>query len=187
MAGSGGPRQGRRPSAPAAAGAWDAVVQTHLDPVYRFVLRRVRNPADAEDLTGEVFLRAWRWLSPERGEREVGSWLFRTARSVLVEHWRARAREGEAARQAAALPGVRADGSRARAQVETLLARLPSRYRTVLTLRFLENCSVAEAARRMALRPGNLRTLQYRALREAARLAEGGNLLGPRPGPQAGG
>jgi RNA polymerase sigma factor (sigma-70 family) len=181
MAGTGGPRHavGGGGSAPTGGALeWERVVERQLDPVYRFVLRRVQNPADAEDIAAEVFLRAWRWLHPERAEREVASWLFRTARTVIAEHWRGRAREQDAARRSAAVPGARPEGTRAQQQVAALLAGLPSRYRAVLELRFLESLSVAEVAARLGLRAGNVRTLQYRALREASRLGEGGPRLG---------
>jgi RNA polymerase sigma-70 factor (ECF subfamily) len=54
--------------------------------------------------------------------------------------------------------------------VQRLLALLPDRYREVLTLRFLENCSIAETAHRMGLSEPNVKVLQFRALKKAATL-----------------
>ena len=65
-------------------GDWEQLLATHLDAVYAYILRRVGNRADAEDLTHDVFLRAWRWLDLGRSEAEVGSWLVRAARTVIA-------------------------------------------------------------------------------------------------------
>lgn len=156
---------------------WSDLVSVHLDRVHAFVLRRVHNPADAEDITGDVFARAWRWLQRGRPPHEVSAWLFRAARTGIAEHWRAAARERALVRRAAeghgAGAGERAEPSRATQRALALLQRLPSRYRRVLELRFLEELDAAEAARRLGISRGNLRVLQYRALRAAARLGEG--------------
>ena len=53
-----------------------------------------------------------------------------------------------------------------------ILAALPDHYRRVLELRFLEGCSIKEAASALAISVNNAKVLQHRALRMAARLAE---------------
>jgi RNA polymerase sigma-70 factor (ECF subfamily) len=68
-------------------------------------------------------------------------------------------------------PGPRSPQPEAR--VHRLLALLPDRYREVLTLRFLENCSIAETAQRMGLSEPNVKVLQFRALKKAATLERG--------------
>jgi RNA polymerase sigma-70 factor (ECF subfamily) len=52
------------------------------------------------------------------------------------------------------------------------LAALPDRYRRILELRFLEACSIREAAQGMDVSVGNAKVLQHRALRMAAKVAE---------------
>ena len=49
-----------------------------------------------------------------------------------------------------------------------ILAALPDRYRRILELRFLEACSIKEAAHAMEISVGNAKVLQHRALRMAA-------------------
>ncbi|HVB11316.1 MAG TPA: sigma-70 family RNA polymerase sigma factor [Bacillota bacterium] len=153
---------------------WAQLLDNHLDDVYRYILRRVGQRADAEDLTHEVFLRAWRWLDPVRTESEVGAWLVRVARSVLAEHWRARARDRDVMASSRGQGPADSGGEGASERVHALLSRLRSRYRLVLELRFLDGLSVAEVAGRMQLSAGNVRILQYRALRAAAALGERG-------------
>ncbi len=160
--------------------------------IYRYVVRRLGSPADAEDATAETFLRALRGrqaLDPSR----VRGLLFTIARAVIAEHWARLYSEApgpveglEAGGRALADPGAGVDAPPDGAaglplaeealdrRVAALLESLPANYRRVLQLRFLEGCSVREAAERMGVRPGNVRVLQLRALRRAAGL---GSLL----------
>jgi RNA polymerase sigma-70 factor (ECF subfamily) len=52
-----------------------------------------------------------------------------------------------------------------------ILTALPDRYRRILELRFLEACSIKEAARAMNVTVGNAKVLQHRALRMAAKIS----------------
>jgi DNA-directed RNA polymerase specialized sigma24 family protein len=63
--------------------------------------------------------------------------------------------------------------SAAPAKARQILAALPERYRRILQLRFLEACTVAEAARAMGISVANAKVLQHRALRRAAEVAAG--------------
>ena len=59
-------------------------------------------------------------------------------------------------------------------RVRALLAELPDRYARILQLRFLESCTLREAARAMNISVGNAKVLQHRALHRAAQ-TEGAN------------
>ena len=172
--------RGRQPKDPPADGSQpplDVAFRAHLPAVYRYLYARLHNTADTEDLCSEVFVRAVRWLEAERSPGEVRAWLLRAAATALTEHWRDHYRQAatvkasiEAYRPDAATP---ADNERAGRQVAAVLARLPSRYREVLVLRFLEGLSAKEIAERLHLRPEHVRVLQYRALRAAGRTGGG--------------
>lgn len=130
----------------AARGAWK-----ELDAKLRpFVARRVRTPADVDDVVQEVFLRIQRSASTLRDDDRFGAWVYRIARSVIVDHARAVRRNllvhGEAPDETA-LP--EADGSAEEelaAYVATFVAMLPSPYREALTLTELQRVSQKEAA-----------------------------------------
>jgi RNA polymerase sigma-70 factor (ECF subfamily) len=62
------------------------------------------------------------------------------------------------------------DGGEARRKAGQILAALPERYRRILELRFLETCSIKEAAHAMDVSVSNAKVLQHRALRMAAKL-----------------
>lgn len=70
------------------------VYDEHLGPLWRFVRSRVPDPYAAEDLTAEVFSRAWKgWgrFDPERGN--AAAWLFGIAHNVVADWWRQRPAE----------------------------------------------------------------------------------------------
>ncbi|WP_103355741.1 RNA polymerase sigma factor [Amycolatopsis sp. CA-128772] len=155
---------------------WGAVYRDNVARVYRLMFSKVGNRPDAEDLTTEVFLTALRPLRVSASVGEVRAYLLATARTVLAGHWRRTlGREIttlDEERDVAAFEAETVDpGILVRA--EAILALLPERYGRILRLRFLQACSLKEAAEQLGTTVGNAKVLQHRALRQAAQLAEG--------------
>ncbi|MEV6828480.1 sigma-70 family RNA polymerase sigma factor [Amycolatopsis sp. NPDC051102] len=160
---------------------WEAVYRDNVDRVYRLMFSKVGNRPDAEDLTTEVFLTALRPLRVSASVGEVRAYLLATTRTVLAGHWRRTlGREittldeehDVASFEAGTVEAGTVDpGTLARA--EAILALLPERYGRILRLRFLQACSLKEAAEQLGTTVGNAKVLQHRALRQAAQLAEG--------------
>jgi RNA polymerase sigma-70 factor (ECF subfamily) len=146
--------------------------------IYHFIYAKVSNREDAEDLTSQVFLKAIRWLADGRDMISIRSWLYTTARSVLVDYWREQNRLElvpltEGVQPTAHDKGHRRAPWRTRARALRILDALPERERAVLRLRFLQGYTTQEIAQVLGLTPGNVRVLQLRARRRAARCAPG--------------
>lgn len=156
----------------------EQVFTQYVDPIYRFLYRRVGNRQDAEDLTSEVFYKAARELDSTRPQASIAHWLFTVARTVLADHWRRYYRAGSSVALSESrlieIPdtknSVTYDQENA-ALVADLLAALPERYRQVLELRFLHGYSVKETAQELHLTPENVKVIQHRALAKAVQLA----------------
>jgi RNA polymerase sigma factor (sigma-70 family) len=154
---------------------WEAIYLDNVERLYRVMYSRVGNRADAEDLTAEVFQAALVPLRTSASVGEVRSYLLITARTVLAAHWRRRFGievtniDPEADARLLDDPPPESDTPQ---RVARILAGLPERYRRILELRFLESCSLREAAHVMDITVGNAKVLQHRALRHAAQLAE---------------
>jgi RNA polymerase sigma factor (sigma-70 family) len=157
---------------------WDAAYLDNVDRLYRLMYSRVGNRPDAEDLTSEVFKAA---LGPMRlgsSKGEVRAYLLATAHTVLASHWRRRlglpVTSIDPNTDIAALDDSPDpdDGGVARRKAGLILDALPERYRRILELRFLETCTIKEAARAMDVSVSNAKVLQHRALRMAAKMAE---------------
>ncbi len=77
--------------------AFAALVELYQQTVYGFLRARLIEPADAEDLTQEVFLRLYLGREKLSRARAVGSWLIGIARNVLREHVKKQHRRREVA------------------------------------------------------------------------------------------
>jgi RNA polymerase sigma factor (sigma-70 family) len=152
---------------------WEAVYRDNIGRVYRLMFAKVGSQPDAEDLTTEVFLAVLRPLRLPASVGEVRAYLFATARTVLARYW---ARTlGHPVTTLHEDPGEIFSEpqmeSMAQQRAARILAELPERYRRILQLRFLEACSVAEAAQALGITVANAKVLQHRALRRAAEIA----------------
>jgi RNA polymerase sigma factor (sigma-70 family) len=156
---------------------WESVYRDNIDRLYRLMYARVGNRPDAEDLTSEVFRTALPPLRMASSKGEVRAYLLATAKTVLAAHWRHHfgmpvtsidevADAGHLAEPPAADPP-----SDAPQRAGKILAALPDRYRRILELRFLEACSIKEAAEALGVSVSNAKVLQHRALRMAANLS----------------
>jgi len=141
----------------------------HL-PVYRYIASRVHRPADAEDLTQLVFVKALEAL-PRYESRGIpfGGWLFRLARNAVVDFTRTRHEHADldtVIYRGSHEPGpedvamLRQDMD----QVEVALATLTDDQREAISLRFFAGLSAREAADVMGRQEGTIRGLQFRAI-----------------------
>jgi len=156
---------------------WEAVYRDNVDRIYRLMFVKVGNRVDAEDLTAEVFLAALGPLRVSASVGEVRAYLLATARTVLAGYWR-RTLGCQITTIDDDYPqpaGVEGPVSDAPQRAEAVLAGLPEQYRRILQLRFLDSCSVKQAAAELGVSVANAKVLQYRALRRAARLGEEGS------------
>ena len=156
----------------------DALYREHIRPLYAYVYSHVGNREAAEDIAGDVFVKALTHLDTTRDAHSIVAWLYRVARNAVNDYWRvgqgARVIELDDARvvRAAAPAPDLAHQDQTAARAAALLARLPENYRTVLTYRLLQGLNVAETAARMGTSAANVKVLQHRALKCAARLRE---------------
>jgi RNA polymerase sigma factor (sigma-70 family) len=154
---------------------WESVYRDNIDRLYRLMYARVGNRADAEDLTSEVFRTALGPLKLASSKGEVRSYLLTTAQTVLASHWRRTLGASvttidlESDLASLAEPSGPEAPSDAPQRAGRILAALPERYRRILELRFLEACSIKEAAQAMGVSVSNAKVLQHRALRMAAK------------------
>ncbi len=145
------------------------------DKVYRFIYLKLRQPAVAEDLTADVFLKAWQYLHQYRPRPELpfSAWLYTIARNTLIDYYRSQKHTEvsfEDIPEIADLEGSELYHETGR--LENLLAQLPADYQKVLQLRFVEQLSIAKVAQIMKKKEDNIRALSSRALKKLAEMAE---------------
>lgn len=153
--------------------AFGDLYEIHAPVVFRYLFSHLGSMMDAEDLTGEVFLKAWQSL-PKYTERGVPflAFLFRIARNALVDHYRQNNRVED--QDPDDMDGYRSDGSTEPLEIVgshieqqkmlNILTGLRPDYQSVLTLRFISELSTEEIAQVMKRSIGAIRVLQHRAL-----------------------
>ena len=142
--------------------------ERNFERVYAFVVGRVHNRAEAEDVTSEVFQRALANLNRfEWRGVPFAAWLYRLVANAIADHWQQTARETE-------LPGGTDDIAdpdpvvmrqvEERATLFRLVGELPPDQQRVVVMRFVEQKSIREIAQELRRSEGAVKQLQFRAL-----------------------
>ncbi|HVC34932.1 MAG TPA: sigma-70 family RNA polymerase sigma factor [Chloroflexota bacterium] len=155
--------------------SFGSLYEFYLDRIYRYVYYRVASTTEAEDLTEQVFLKAWEAIDryEPRGAPFV-AWLYRLAHNLVVDHYRGRHSsasldEIEDAEDAGAdVESAVQDRLEAEA-VRAAIGTLNPDYQQMLVLRFVEGLSHAEVAQIVGKSEGATRVIQHRALQALAR------------------
>ena len=133
--------------------AFAAGVVAFADELRRFIRGRVRSAVDAEDIAQEVMLKVFRSRHTLRDPGKLGAWLFRTARSGIVDHFR-RQRSNDQLDDTTPesdTPDFDQLGIRLQQSVKRFVAALPDSYREAVTLADLEDLPLATVAEQLGL------------------------------------
>src|SRR5881275_874950 len=154
--------------------AFAQLVQWHQRRVFNLVFRMLQQYEEACEVTQEAFLAAWQGLPAFRGDARFSTWLYRIAYNCALKQLEHRKRDR------AIQLGVEAEQmvvnanheqqidaeleARARqALVHEHLAKLPAKYRIVLTLRHLQDMTYEEMAEILTMPIGTIKTHLFRA------------------------
>jgi RNA polymerase sigma-70 factor (ECF subfamily) len=151
----------------------------YANAIYRYCAFQVPRPADAEDLTTQVFLRAWQAIDRYRvTERPFSAWLYRIARNAAVDYHRAASRHVPLPDEADwpsgnAEPAALVEGAEMTAALQRALGQLRAEERQVILLRFIEGLSHDQVAAVTGKSVGALRILQHRTLKKLRHILRG--------------
>jgi RNA polymerase sigma-70 factor, ECF subfamily len=149
--------------------------QAHLRDVYSYAYYRIGNHHDAEDITEQTFLQAYRHF--ERAQRESNGrplrpWLIRIAHNLAANYYRDRSRKPQTHLDDAAILSAPLDTERVveeREEVKEVLAgvsKLPDDRREALIMRFALDMDNREIARALGRSEGATKVLIHRAIRQ---------------------
>ncbi len=152
--------------------AFAQIYDEHVDVVYRSIYFRVGDVGIAEDLTADVFSKAWERIDRFQWRNvPVQHWLLRIAKNMVIDHWRSRRRVTSPLDELGDAPSDDPSPEEHVAlgiEVETLgqaLGRLPDDQRDVLVLRFIEGYSHRDVATALGKSVVAVRQIQVRGLR----------------------
>ena len=155
--------------------AFERLYRGHVDRVYTLCVRMAGDRTRAEELTQDVFVRAWEKLHLFRGESSFGTWIHRLAVNVVLNARKAEGRrwsrveedeDGDRVDRIAGIPAAPGD----RMDLEAAIAKLPPGARRVFTLHDVEGYKHEEIAEMLGVTSGATKAQLHRArmlLREA--------------------
>jgi RNA polymerase sigma-70 factor (ECF subfamily) len=155
--------------------AFEDLYRAHLRDVYSYAYYRIGNPHDAEDLTEQTFLQAYRHFDRARREsdgRPLRPWLIHIANNLASNYYRDRSRRPQTSLENAdpipARHGTEAiaEGREELRQVMAHLEELPDDRRDALIMRFALGMDNREIARAMGRSDGATKVLIHRAIRQ---------------------
>ena len=170
--------------------AFDELVRRHADRLYGVVLRFVADADEAEEVTQETFLRAWRSIGKFELRSQFFTWLYRIGINEAKRRAERRPPPGriasiddtpiENAPDWSDAPEFRAEQGHLRRVLEDAVRALPIKYRTALILRDVEGLSTEEAAEVMELGEAAFKSRLHRARLAVRRAVDQYYLQGER-------
>lgn len=139
--------------------------------IYRFMFWRTKDSMLSQDLTSNVFEKAWRTRNSFTGG-STKAWLYRIARTTLIDYWRKKKEISDDGTITSQVISDSPDMSEALDQsleleeLHKALLKLPAEMYEVVRLRFIEGLSTRDVAEELDISEGNVRIIQYRALKK---------------------
>jgi len=156
--------------------AFTELYETYFGKLYRYVVARIGNRAEAEDMTQQVFVKAYKSISSYRWRGvPFSAWLFRIAHNLVVDFFRKESKRPTVPLEeslVASNDNVQQVVER-RLDVERVMAatwQLTAAQREVVSLRFAGGLAIAEVARVMGKSEGAVKALQHSAIAALRRI-----------------
>ncbi len=160
---------------------FEAVLETHHAEIFRYLRRVTARSSDADDLSQETFLRAWKAYRRLDGGANVRAWLFTIATNLARNHFRDERRRRNAQAQARSVrsefDGAQPDGeavfNETRTRLDAAVARLPLKQRLAFVQRKIHDLDYEAIARSLGCSAETARAHVFQALRKLRRELEG--------------
>lgn len=141
----------------------------YADDIYRYIFVHVRDVELAEDMTADTFTSAWKNIDTF-DNKQPRAWLYTIARNRMNDHWRKKPtipldENIEIISEADLFEDI-VDKKIQLKRVISALNTLPEDMKSIITLRFMQGMSAKETAKILRMTEGNVRVMQYRALKK---------------------
>lgn len=151
--------------------AFTRLYDHYLPKIYRFILLKVNNKTEAEDLTHEVFLNSWQNLKTyTQREFPFSSWLYRIARNEVIDFYRTNKKNirldliEENSLGVDEEISLNLDQAIDTESIKKLIQFLKPEHQDVIIMRFIEDYSHEEIAAALNKSTGAIRLIQHRAI-----------------------
>lgn len=156
---------------------FEAVVAAHHAEIHRYLARTTARTSDADDLSQETFVRAYKAYRTLPADANVRAWLFAIATNLARNHFRSERRRRQAMAEAAASASERGPAwpegeaifKQARGRVDGLVAGLPLKQRLAFTMRKIHELDYEVIAESLQCSAESARAHVFQALRKIRR------------------
>ena len=156
--------------------AFEYLFNRYSEAIKRLLLHRSASVEDTEDILQETFIKVYVNLQRYNTDYTFGQWIYTIARNTHIDFERRRqddlSIDEKFSAPAASTPSPEDNliNSQQRSQIEDYIHCLPEQYRTLFTMRFLEDYSYEEIAEKLSLPMGTVKTQIHRARERMCRL-----------------
>jgi RNA polymerase sigma factor (sigma-70 family) len=142
-------------------------------PIYYYVRRMVLSHDDADDLTQQVFIKAWKGLDGFRGDSKLSTWLYRIAHNECISFLRSSKRildvdiaDMDHALGSALQADVLFSGDEIQAKLQTAIALLPEKQKAVFIMRYYDELKYEEMSEITGTSIGALKASYHHAVQK---------------------
>ena len=146
------------------------IYEENFDRIYRYIVFKIGERTEAEDMTQQVFLSAFKSISSYKWKGvPFSAWLFRIAHNRIVDFLRKKAKRltvplDESLASGGSNPGLEAERNLEIADLVAAARQLTDAQQEVISLRFAGGLPIAEVARIMGKSQGAIKALQHSAV-----------------------
>jgi len=158
--------------------AFDELYRLYANKLYRFILFKVGDQAEADDLLAEVFVRVLKKIKTFQGTTVAAfsGWIYRVAQNMVIDYYRRQGKRPVAPLEQAKMivdeknnPQRQAEKSQATQAVYEAITKLTQDQQQVILFKFFEGLGNAQIAKLLGKTEGSIKSLQHRALASLGR------------------
>ncbi len=150
------------------AAAFEHLLNRYQAKVFRLVYSILKEPARAEEVTQDIFVKLWQVLPDYDGRASLSTWLYAIARNTALSALRAESYRKTAPLEECDPPASGSEAGLQRLEIRQILGRLPQVQQDVITLFYLQDRSIEEVSRMLDLPEGTVKSHLHRARRTLA-------------------
>ncbi len=162
--------------------AFAALYDLYIKRIYRFVFFKVSGHEEAEDITSEVFLKAWNYISEKKDIKSFSGLLYRIARNSIIDLYRSKSLQANPLLLSELPEGMelgdagkwveKVGGALEAKRIIQALKKLKQEYQEVVTLKYIDELSVAEISEITGKGKIAVRVTLHRAIKKLKEMTE---------------
>ena len=161
------------------AESFGSLYDLYVERIYRHLYFRVNNVNDAEDLTHQVFIKAWKAIRRyKRTSIPFIAWLLKIAQNLVIDFYRSKKdtdflKPDFEIMSPDAGPQQQLEADFEQTRLRKTILQLQDEHQQVITMRFIDELSYEEIASALNKSEGAIRVIQHRALKKMREILEG--------------